>query len=434
MTILEKRDFAEVTLKSLVADYDYETMVNLYQPIVGFTATAVYFTLLAEGKNQRVYSLVKHEELLMKMQISSGAFVDARKCLEAVGLIKTYYQKANNQAVYHYDIYSPRTPASFFDNALLYGMLIKCLGDSAAKKIKDLYPMAVSQDYGEDISAKFTDIYHPKYDDPAFTKALKNDGESVGRNAGKIQGNFSYELFFKTLSEISQISSEAFTKREMVELVRLSTLYGIDEKAAAGYVAETYLPNAGKGKRMDFESLTKLFQTEIDYSCTSRRYVSNKENYVTGKTALASKINLMEQVSPKKFLALLQNGTQPASADLKLIDDLSKNFNLNNSVINALIDFTLTNCDNALPRAYAEKIAGSLAREGIQTTIDAMNYLNKANKSKTSKTSGYSKSNKLQVENEELVNSREETNKQDDGPSWDDILDDIDQGGSDGKA
>ena len=139
----------------------------------------------------------------------------------------------------------------------------------------------------------------------------------------------------------------------------------------------------------------------------------------------------MESVSPKKFLALLQNGSQPALADLKLIDSLSKNFNLSNPVINAVIDYTLINCKNILSRAYAEKIAASLAREGIETTIDAMNYLNNFKKSK--KTSTYSKNiNKDKKEVKE--NPREETSKQDDGPSWDDILDDIDQGGSDGKA
>ena len=431
MTILEKRDFAEVTLKSLIADYDYETMVNLYQPIVGFTATSLYFTLVAEGKNQRVYSLVKHEEILMKMQISSGAFVDARKCLEAVGLLKTYLLKANGEAIYHYDIYSPRTPANFFDNALLYGMLIKCVGETSAKKIKDLYPMSSSKDYGDDISAKFTDIFHPKYDDPAFAKALSSDGESIGRNASKIQGTFSYELFFKTLSEISQISSEAFTKEEMDELYRLATLYGIDETTAANYVAETYNPSERKGKHIDFEAITKLFQTEVSYTVRKRRYVSKKENFNTGETALASKINLMESVSPKKFLALLQNGSQPAMSDLKLIDSLSKNFNLSNPVINAVIDYTLTNCKNILSRAYAEKIAATLAREGIETTIDAMNYLNNFKKSKKSTT--YPK-NINKDKKEEISKTREETNKQDDGPSWDDILDDIDQGGSDGKA
>jgi len=429
MTILEKRDFAEVTLKSLIADYDYETMVNLYQPIVGFTATSLYFTLVAEGKNQRVYSLVKHEEILMKMQISSGAFVDARKHLEAVGLLKTYLLKSNGEAIYHYDIYSPRTPANFFDNALLYGMLIKCVGETSAKKIKDLYPASTQKDYGNDISAKFTDIFNPKYDDPAFVKALSSDGESIGRNASKIQGNFSYENFFKALSEISQISSEAFEKEEMDELYRLVTLYGINEETAANYVAQTYNPSERKGKRIDFEAITKLFQTEITYTVRRKRYGSKNENFNTGETALASKINLMESVSPKKFLALLQNGSQPALADLKLIDSLSKNFNLPNPVINAVIDYTLTNCKNVLSRAYAEKIAASLAREGIETTIDAMNYLNNFKKSKKSSSPKNNKDKK-----EEKDNPREETNKQDDGPSWDDILDDIDQGGSDGKA
>lgn len=429
MTILEKRDFAEVTLKSLIADYDYETMVNLYQPIVGFTATSLYFTLVAEGKNQRVYSLVKHEEILMKMQISSGAFVDARKHLEAVGLLKTYLLKSNGEAIYHYDIYSPRTPANFFDNALLYGMLIKCVGETSAKKIKDLYPVSSQKDYGNDISAKFTDIFNPKYDDPAFVKALSSDGESIGRNASKIQGNFSYENFFKALSEISQISSEAFVKEEMDELYRLVTLYGINEETAANYVSEVYNPSEVKGRRIDFATITKLFQNEIAYSARRKRYGGKGRNWNKGDTDLASKINLMETVSPKEFLAYLQNGTQPATPDLNLINSISRKFGLPNPVINAVIDFTLAQCQNEFNKFYAEKIAAALSREGIETTIDAMNYLNKE---KPYKKSSSPKNNKDKKEEKE--NPREETNKQDDGPSWDDILDDIDQGGSDGKA
>ena len=58
-----------------------------------------------------------------------------------------------------------------------------------------------------------------------------------------------------------------------------------------------------------------------------------------------------------------------------------------------------------------------------------MNYLNNFKKSKKSSSPKNNKDKK-----EEKENPREETNKQDDGPSWDDILDDIDQGGSDGKA
>ena len=59
---------------------------------------------------------------------------------------------------------------------------------------------------------------------------------------------------------------------------------------------------------------------------------------MSGETDLARKINLMEKNSPKDYLAILQGGTKPASADLKVINDLSKNYNLPNPVINAIVD------------------------------------------------------------------------------------------------
>ena len=121
---------------------------------------------------------------------------------------------------------------------------------------------------------------------------------------------------------------------------------------------------------------------------------------------------------------------------MRLIDDLSSKFNLNNSVINALIDYILTNCDNVLSRAYAEKVAASLAREGVTTTLDAMNYLRKVNKSRSGKSSNRESitiEDTKSVQTQMSADKKQETNEDDDR-SWDDILDDIDQGGSDGKA
>ena len=65
---------------------------------------------------------------------------------------------------------------------------------------------------------------------------------------------------------------------------------------------------------------------------------------------------------------------------MKIINDISKKFQLPNAVINALIDYVLATNDNILARALTEKIAASLAREGVTTAIDAMNYLKKIRK------------------------------------------------------
>ena len=57
MVILSENDYLDVKLKSLIADYDSETISNLYQPIIGYAALAVYFTLVSETKNQKVFLL-----------------------------------------------------------------------------------------------------------------------------------------------------------------------------------------------------------------------------------------------------------------------------------------------------------------------------------------------------------------------------------------
>ena len=129
MVILSENDYLDVKLNSLIADYDNETLSNLYQPIIGYAALAVYFSLVSESKNQKITSVISHNQLLNRLQMSPGDFVEARKKLEAVGLLRTILEAKNSLKIYHYQVFAPKTPAKFFDDTLLYGMLIKAVGD-----------------------------------------------------------------------------------------------------------------------------------------------------------------------------------------------------------------------------------------------------------------------------------------------------------------
>lgn len=430
MVILSENDYLDVKLNSLIADYDTETISNLYQPIIGYSALAIYFTFVAEAKNQKVTSLISHNQLLNRLQMAPGDFIAARKKLEGVGLLKTILEEKGGIKVYHYQVYAPKTPYKFFDDTLLYGMFIKALGDSDANRFKTIYQFTNVDEEGKDISSSFVEAYSPDFDDPAFMKAL-GGSQAVGRRHGKINSEFNYDLFFTHLSEVSQIKQDAFTKKDMKEIERLSTLYGISEEEAANAVSSLYDPYVGKGKHVDFTKLTTLFQEQNDYSYLLNKKLNRKPNQNSGSSELAGKINIMETRSPKEFLALLQNGSQPAISDLKIVDDLSKNFKLNNCVINAIVDFVLTTNNNVLIRPLCEKIGASLAREGVTTTIDAMNYLKKV-----------SRGNRKEKVQEISVPDREEPAKTSKKSSktplnWDELLDDIDDGeggNSDGKA
>lgn len=406
MIVLKERDFLEVKLDSLIADYDRDVLVNLYQPIIGAIACMIYFTLWSEANNQKVMAIISHADLFEKMKIKAKDFVQAREALEGLGLLRTFITKDKDVNFYSYHLYAPRTPKEFFDNALFYGLLMKNYGENETNKIKNLYHIDKEDNQGEEISTSFRNAFNPDFSDPVFALALKNKERMMERNKGHIAYEFSFETFMDAIKNISQISDEGFSSKEMKEIERLATLNGINEKVAADYVAKLYNPSMPKGKRVDLKALSQAFQDEDVFARLSNTRKNNNNSKVDSESRLGSKINLMESVSPKDYLSYLQGGNKPARADIKLINDISENFMMSNSVINALVDYVLRTNNNILSRPYVEKVAASLARERITNATDAMNYLYKV------KTSSEKKENineKVNEDNEESM-------------SWDELM------------
>ena len=399
----------EVKITSLLADYDRETITNLYQPLIGYTALAIYFSFWSESKIQKLLSYSSHEQFLARMKLTPGAFIEGRRLLEAVGLVKTRLEKVKDLKIYHYELLAPKTPKGFFADTLLFGLLIQNLGEAEANRIKRVYEIHEQELVGEDISSSFNDIFHPDFEDAAFLKAASNTDNAKDRNKGKIDTEFNYEKFFDYLKENSQISENAFTKKEMKEIEKLATLYGVTEEVAAHVVINSYSPENEKGKRVDLHQVNEDFKNEVSYSKASRK--SNKKNMVVGEEGLAAKIKFFEVTNPKEVLRVLQNGTKPAKADLNILYILANDYNLPNPVINVVIDFILTMNNNVLTTYSAEKIAASLSREGVETAVDAMEYLkanyvreNKAKKTTTAKTT------KVEIE----TNKAEQTSEEED--------------------
>ncbi len=431
MIVLNGKDFMEVKLASLIADYDRETLANLYQPIIGFTGFAVYLSLLTEAKNQKVLAPISHSQFFDRMKINPHQFVDARKLLEGIGLIRSYLRESNGVKFYTYKVFAPKTPSEFFDNTLFYGMFINAIGEEEAKKIKNLYCLETSKEDGKEISSSIVDAYKIDYDDPAFSNAFDNKNDTLGRSGAKIVSEFSFEKFFDCLQSVSQISSKSFTKKDMKEIERLATLYGVNEESAANCVASIYNPSASKENRIDYKALADSFTNETTYRRLSKNR-SKREKILSSESALAKKINLMEVTSPAKFLSVLQNGTKPAMSDLRLINDISSNFNLPNGVINALVDYALTTNNNVLSKYYVEKVAGSLAREGVTNALDAMNFLNKVKNGTKKKVAA--KESKISQEIVEEIEDTKPVVEEESSLDWNSLIDQIDEGGSDGKA
>ena len=427
MIILSNSDLYKTRISTLIADYDRNTIVNLYQPIIGAVASSLYFYLLAETENQKIIGSSTHEQLLLHMQLSTSEFLKARKVLEAVGLLKTFLQGEGDEIkLYEYQVFAPKSPKKFFDDTLLYGTLIQYLGKGNAQRLRSIYKISTQEPEGNEVSATFGEIFHPNFNDPSFSEALKYE-KTIGRKTAKIDYEFNYDSFFDALSGISLIKKDAIAKQEMLEIERLCSLYGVDTINAASLVANVYKATNEKGERVDMNELSKLLQNEVNYRFLSKPKTNAYKSNISSDTDLALKINLMERSAPKSYLQVLQNGTRPSSPDLKLLEEISLKFKLTNGVINALVDYVLNTNNNILSKGLMEKIAGSLVREGIETALDAMNYLKSINeKGKYKKKSTVKIVKESEPVKEEPIVITPNNNDEDDDFDWDKLVKEID--------
>ncbi|HNY74717.1 MAG TPA: DnaD domain protein [Bacilli bacterium] len=405
MDYISEKDYYETRPASLISDIDREVLSELYQPLIGHKSVGIFLSLFHEKMKASEIDTFDHAHLFDKMQMSAGEFFTARRALEAVGLLRTFFKEEGGIRYYIYVLYAPKSPREFFDDVLFKGLLIKYVGEKEAKRLALSYKVDFQTKGFDDITSSFVETFHPDYDSPVFRKDLKV--EVKGRKSGRIDTSFDFDDFFSALDKNGQIKREVLTKKDLKEIERLAALFSLDELTMAEIVVDAYDPD-NKAQRINFQRVSDRAKEEVKFPFFHRKSKGEK-SHVTSDSELASKIKLMDAMAPGEYLRIKQNNTAPSRSDLDIVDDLSKNFGFSHGVINALIDYVLAKNKNVLSRRYIEKIASSLARESVTTAIDTMNYLIKINSAwKTSKpsviktTGGDDKIKEEEISDEEL--------------------------------
>ena len=372
-------NYYEIRLASLVSNVDKDVIIELYQPLIGAISSIVYLTLVKQKRNESDEDIYSLESLLNNMQLPINSFTNARRNLEAVGLLKTYESVNNDIHRYIFELFAPKTPKEFFNDILFKGLLIQYVGEKEALRLANSYEINtnIDKDKFDDISASFVEIFNPDYDHISFTK---NVGENLAtHNSKKIASDINIDIVFNLVEENSQIKKESLLEYSN-DIKQLATLFNLNEDNIASVIIDSYNEtmkphlnmkvafNKAKDKAY-YPRLNNKEETKINYT--------NSE--INSDTIIANKIKLMEETGPAVFLEYLQNNTKVAPADLYVINSLI-NLNLPNGIINAIVDYTLTKKNNILDKFFAEKIASGILREGITTTIDAMNYMKSLNK------------------------------------------------------
>lgn len=379
LTILPADTYTVVN-KTIIQETDRKLITMLYQPIIGYTATILYFTLIDDlDKKDIVSNDYTHHHLMSTMQLKLDEVIKARKRLEAVGLLKTYYKKdhVNN---YVYCIYSPMSAVEFLNHPILNIVLYNNIGKREYEKVVEYYkiPKINLKEY-EDVTSSFDEIFSSV----SGNILIENDNIIKEEKIGiKFDERIDFNMFISSIPN-DMVNSKCFTD-EVKDLINsLSFIYNIDVLQMQGLVRNC-LNEKGLIDKMELrKSCRNFYQFENNGKLPTLIYSTQPEYLKTpqgDQSKWAKMVYTFESVTPYDFLRSKYKTGEPSLRDLKLIEGLLVDQKMNPGVVNVLIAYVLKINNQKLSKNYIDTIAGQWKRLNIETVEEAMRISEKEHK------------------------------------------------------
>lgn len=373
-------DTYSVINKTVINDTDKKIVSMLYQPIIGFAAVSLYFTLLDDlDKSELMSEDQTHHHLMATMQLKLEDIVIAREKLEGVGLMKTYLKKGsiNN---YVYAVYSPISANDFFNHPILNVVLYNNLGKKEYEKLLNYYkiPRINLKDY-EDITCNFDDVFTS-----VRGNAIEMNEDITKRDSNNIEINrgIDFNLLLSSIPD-NNLTEKTFNKETRELINALSFAYNLTTLDMQNLVRNSINEKGLIDKTLLRKSCRDYYQFDNNGNLPTLIY-NKQPDYLKKPTGDTSKwarmVYAFENLNPYQFLKAKYKGAEPTDRDKRLIESLLVDQKLNPGVVNVLIAYVLKINNEQLKKSYVETIAGQWKRLNIETVEDAMRITEKEHK------------------------------------------------------
>lgn len=373
-------DTYTVINKTVMKEQDRKLITMLYQPIIGYTATSLYFTLIDDlDKRELMSDDLTHHHLMSTMQLKLDKIVAARQKLEGVGLLRSYYKKDHVNS-FVYLIYSPMSASDFLNHPILNIVLYNNLGKKEYDKIVDFFkmPRVNLKDY-QDITVSFTDVYSS-----VSGNAYMENEDLIHEESGKphLAEKIDFSLLISSIP--SQMVSPRCFNQETKELINsLAYVYNIDDLQMQGLV-RNHINEKGLIDKAELrKSCRNFYQFENNGKLPTLIY-SKQPEYLKAPEGDHSKwakmVYTFESVTPYDYLRSKYKTGEPSLRDLRLIESLLVDLKMNPGVVNVLISYVLKINNQKLSKNYIETIAGQWKRLNVETVEEAMRVSEKEHK------------------------------------------------------
>lgn len=322
-------------------------LVLFYKPLIGESACGLYILLETLARRQGKASL---QQIQMAACFSSSVLEASRCKLEQYGLLQSYEDE--DGVLDLFVLVAPKSREAFFEDPLLPRLLLEQAGSETYACIQALCaPVHVSKKR-TNVSSRFDtqpieDNWTEKQEREFARLQKQSSGPYVTENKGVA---FDWQVFYDKMH--NAIPNRLRTRENQDRIVELASAYGVNEETIRTFV----LRHCRNRKTwIDFEAVREDLARTV------------KINTVDATDFTAS---------PISFLAANQNGNAVVLPREKaVLVDLSEKRNLPNEVINTIVRYTLDEKNGAFLGGYVQTIGNNMARAGIQTRQQALDYL-----------------------------------------------------------
>lgn len=366
-----------VVNKSFLNENDRKLLTTLYQPIIGTVAICLYFTLWSDlNKTNIISNEFTHHHLMNSMGLKLDEIIIARKKLEALGLLKTFFKEGNINN-YIYELYSPLSPLEFFSNPILSSSLLASIGKKEYQMLISYFkPLKLNISEFENITCSFSDIY--KMDIKTIEDVTEKDIISKEKNDISINDVLDFDYIKESIPK-GILSNNAFSSSLIKLLNRLAYLYNFDNDTMIELLKNSINEKGTFNEEKLKKNCKNLFSFEND-GVPKLIFKSKNDVKVDNKNIKDIKqklIECFECTTPYDFLKAKYGGSKPTSKDISLVESLLVDQELNPGVVNVLIDYVLRTNEKKLNKNLVQAIASQWKMCNITTVKDAMKQAEK---------------------------------------------------------
>ncbi|GHU49438.1 hypothetical protein FACS189459_0960 [Bacilli bacterium] len=348
-------------VKNYSFNIDQKSLMSLYAPIISGTGVHVFEALANEAiehNGNNFFPFPAPDKLLNKYGVSLEQFFVITSKLEALGLMETYSKITEFEAVYYFQLFSPKQFRDFISDIRFKKLLISKIGEEEFERMEFL---------------------DGDFNIPADADRKTCEFNSVF-NVDSI--NYSYN-FAKLMTIINNESSKIFTfSNESKEIIEsYSKCYSIKINEFATVVINSLVENSMGDFFIDCNVLSKQLKEIANLLLDNAKHVKNVKIIRISKLFSDPENNELKNTIFQDYKTL--NNELYLRAIIKtslneehhnIIKKLQKTMALTTPIINLIFDYSLSTT-NSFNVVYIEKMANSFNYGGIDTVEQAFNFL-----------------------------------------------------------